>query len=52
MFECQVIGGKLNPDNEEMKDLKYFKETEIPPIANHMPKEIFIKNYADRAIFK
>ncbi|BBH20439.1 NUDIX hydrolase [Paenibacillus baekrokdamisoli] len=52
VFECKVIGGKLTPDNDEMKELKYFKETEIPPIVNPYPKEIFIREYTERAIFE
>jgi ADP-ribose pyrophosphatase YjhB (NUDIX family) len=52
VFECQVISGKLNPDNDEIKDLKYFKETEIPPLENPYPKEIFIREHIDRVIFE
>jgi ADP-ribose pyrophosphatase YjhB (NUDIX family) len=52
VFECQVVAGKLNPDNDEIKDLKYFKETKIPPIAIPFPKEIFIREHIDRAIFE
>lgn len=52
VFECKAIGGTLNPDNDEMKELKYFKDNEIPPIANYYPKEIFIREYSERAIFE
>lgn len=53
VFECKVIDGKLSPDNDEMKDLKYFKETEVPKIANHYPKEIFMREkYTDKAMFE
>jgi hypothetical protein len=52
VFECQIVDGKLNPDNDEIKDLKYLKETEIPPIANPYPKEIFSSEHTDRAIFE
>ena len=52
IFECQVVDGKLNPDNDEIKDLKYFKESEIPPIVNPYPKEIFIREHTSGAIFE
>jgi len=52
VFECTVIGGTLIPDNEEMKDLKYFKDNELPAIANLYPKEIFLRKYTERAIFE
>ncbi|MFD1177809.1 NUDIX domain-containing protein [Paenibacillus puldeungensis] len=52
VFECICIGGELTPDNDEIKELKYFNEDEIPPIANPYPKEIFIKDRNERAIFE
>jgi len=52
VFECTITGGELNPDNEEMKDLKFFKENEIPPIANPYPQEIFERRTTDKAIFE
>lgn len=52
VFECRIMGGKLNPDNEEMKDLKFFAEDQIPPIANKFPKYIFSSKQEDRAHFE
>jgi len=52
VFECEIIEGQLNPDNEEMKDLKYFPENNIPPIANHYPQYIFSSNQEERAHFE
>lgn len=52
VFECRIIEGQLNPKNEEMKELRYFKEWDIPTIANDYPKEIFNRNNDDKAIFE
>ncbi|SFB61689.1 ADP-ribose pyrophosphatase YjhB, NUDIX family [Cohnella sp. OV330] len=51
VFECKITGGSLSPDNDEMKDLKYFKESEIPEIANSFPVEIFQRSKRE-AIFE
>jgi ADP-ribose pyrophosphatase YjhB (NUDIX family) len=52
VFECKILRGELNPDNDEMKELRYFKEIEIPMIAINYPKEIFRRNKDDKAIFE
>ncbi|WP_217595539.1 NUDIX domain-containing protein [Cohnella sp. GbtcB17] len=52
VFDCKITGGSLSPDNEEMKDLKYFKENEIPEISNPYPIEIFMKSSRREAIFE
>ncbi|WP_123040549.1 NUDIX domain-containing protein [Cohnella candidum] len=52
VFECRVVGGTLKPNNDEIKELKYFKDTDIPEIQNPYPKEIYIKDYSERAIFE
>ncbi|MEJ8545618.1 hypothetical protein [Brevibacillus borstelensis] len=51
VFACAVVGGALQPVNDEMCELKYFHESEIPPLANDYPKEIFRKE-AKRTIFE
>ncbi|CAI6087313.1 NUDIX domain-containing protein [Cohnella sp. JJ-181] len=52
VFECHTIGGELAPDNEEIKELKYFKPKEIPPIANPYPSSIFESREEESAIFE
>lgn len=52
VFECKIKEEKLNPDNEEMKDLKFFSEDQIPPIVNKYPKHIFSSNQEERAHFE
>lgn len=51
VFECRIKEGKINPDNDEMKDLKFFPEDQIPPIANKYPDYIFSSNQEERAHF-
>jgi ADP-ribose pyrophosphatase YjhB (NUDIX family) len=52
VFDCKIIGGELQPDNDEIFELKFFKEMEVPPIANPYPKEIFSKVRNEKAIFE
>ncbi|MFD2115205.1 NUDIX domain-containing protein [Paenibacillus yanchengensis] len=52
VFDCKIIGGELNPDNEEMKELKYFSEFQIPSITNNYPKYIFNSHQQERADFE
>jgi ADP-ribose pyrophosphatase YjhB (NUDIX family) len=52
VFECLIIDGVLNPDNEEMKELRYFKDDDIPSIPNPYPKEIFLKRDLGNTIFE
>ncbi|GIO83239.1 NUDIX domain-containing protein [Paenibacillus faecis] len=51
VFECKIKAGQLIPDNEEMKDLKFFPEDQIPPIANKYPDYIFSSRQEERAHF-
>ncbi|WP_019636485.1 NUDIX domain-containing protein [Paenibacillus fonticola] len=51
VFDCKIRGGQLNPFNEEMKDLKFFPEDQIPPIANKYPDYIFSSDQGERAHF-
>lgn len=52
VFDCKITGGTLKPFNEEMCELRYFGEKDIPPIANDYPKEIFDRVVSERAIFE
>jgi 8-oxo-dGTP pyrophosphatase MutT (NUDIX family) len=52
VFDCKVIGGNWKPVNDEMCELRYFKEHELPLIANPYPKEIFAKTRNKSAIFE
>lgn len=51
VFDCKVIGGELSQDNEEMKELQYFSEEQIPPIVNRYPKTIFKTKQDERTHF-
>lgn len=51
VFGCRIRGGKLNPNNKEMKDLQYFSEQQIPLIANKYPDYIFSSIQEERAHF-
>lgn len=51
-FACRIIGGVLNPDNEEMKELKFFSEHELPQTSNNYPDYIFRSNQNERADFE
>lgn len=51
VFECKIKAGQLTSDNEEMKDLKFFPEGQIPPIANKYPDYIFSSKQEERAHF-
>ncbi|MCM3633607.1 NUDIX domain-containing protein [Paenibacillus camelliae] len=52
VFECSIKGGNLNSDNEEMKELQYFSENNIPPIENNYPTYIFRSQQDERAHFE
>lgn len=52
VFECSIKSGQLASDNEEIKDLQFFPENELPPIANKYPDYIFSSNQEERAHFK
>ncbi|USB33385.1 NUDIX domain-containing protein [Paenibacillus sp. YPG26] len=52
VFDCKIMEGRLNPNNEEMKDLKFFFEDQIPYISNKYPKNIFSSEQGDRAHFE
>jgi len=51
VFECMIFGGQLTSDNEEMRELQYFREDELPSIANNYPEYIFSSNQEERAHF-
>lgn len=51
VFDCKVIGGELSPNNEEMKELQYFSEEHIPPMANRYPGTIFTSKQDNRTHF-
>lgn len=51
VFECSIKDGQLTPDNEEMSELQFFPEHQIPPIINKYPKYIFSSNQLERADF-
>lgn len=52
VFECSIKDGQLTPDNEEMSDLQYFPEHQIPPIVNRYPKYIFSSSQEEKADFE
>ncbi|MNN03063.1 hypothetical protein D3C81_1157390 [compost metagenome] len=53
VFGCRVKDGELNPDNEEMMDLEYFSEHQLPPLSNNnFPKSIFSSNHEERSHFE
>ena len=51
VFECRIQSGQLTSNNEEMKDLQFFREHDRPPLANHYPDYIFSSNQQERAHF-
>ncbi|WP_440117729.1 NUDIX domain-containing protein [Paenibacillus sp. QZ-Y1] len=51
VFECKIKDGQLTPDHEEMKDLQFFPEHKLPPIANKYPNYIYSSNQEERAHF-
>lgn len=51
VFECAIVNGELKENNEEMQELRYFNEDQIPPIANKYPSYIFRSNQKDQADF-
>lgn len=51
VFECRIMDGQLNPNNEEMKELQFFSEHQIPRIANKYPDYIFSSKQEERADF-
>ncbi|MEC0329108.1 NUDIX domain-containing protein [Paenibacillus macerans] len=51
VFECKIKDGQLNSNNEEMKELKFFPEDQIPPIVNKYPDYIFSSSQEERAHF-
>ncbi|RNB85145.1 NUDIX domain-containing protein [Brevibacillus fluminis] len=54
VFSCTVKGGALLTQSEEMGELRYFSERELPPIANKYPPDIFKKAtmLAQKALFE
>ncbi|MGV2964836.1 NUDIX domain-containing protein [Paenibacillus sp. FSL L8-0435] len=52
VFECRIKSGQLTPDNEEMKDLQFFSEDQLPAMANQYPDYIFSSNQEERAHFE
>ena len=51
VFECKIKEGKLNPDNEEMKELQFYSEDQVPMIANNYPDYIFSSIQEEKAHF-
>jgi len=51
VFECSIKSGQLTSDNEEMKDLQFSPDHELPPVANKYPDYIFSSNQEERAHF-
>ena len=51
VFECEILGGSLVQDNEEMKDFKFFPEDKVPPTANKYPDYIFSSVQQKKAHF-
>ncbi|AZS16559.1 NUDIX domain-containing protein [Paenibacillus lutimineralis] len=52
VFECMIKGGQLIADNEEMHELQFFSEDNLPPIANNYPEYIFSSNQEVGAHFE
>lgn len=51
VFECTIREGELQRENEEMKQLQFFPEDRIPPIAMNYPGSIFSSGQQERADF-
>ncbi|MFS0870360.1 NUDIX domain-containing protein [Paenibacillus xylanilyticus] len=52
VFECRIQSGQLTSNNnEEMKDLQFFQEGDLPTIENKYPNYIFSSNQEERAHF-
>lgn len=51
VFECSVVGGKLDDSNEEMGELAFFPEDQLPPTAVNYPEHVFIKSQGEHAHF-
>ncbi|MGC5770789.1 NUDIX domain-containing protein [Paenibacillus pabuli] len=52
VFECRIKSGQLTPNNEEMQDLQFFPENQLPPMVNQYPDYIFSSNQEERAHFE
>ncbi|GAB6926211.1 NUDIX domain-containing protein [Paenibacillus sp. JCM 10914] len=51
VFECKVLSGELDVENEEMCELAFFAEDDLPPTAVSYPKSIFTRFGGEAADF-
>lgn len=51
VFECRIISGELDLENDEFAELVFFPEDQLPPTALKYPEHIFIKANGERAHF-
>lgn len=52
VFACSVVSGDLDTENEEMMELAYFPEDQLPLTAVKYPKEIFVEAGGEQAHFE
>lgn len=51
VFECQITGGELKPQDDETKALEYFEVSNIPDLAITYPRRIFSSDL-ERSFFE
>jgi hypothetical protein len=51
VFECSVVSGELDRENDEFAELAFYPEDQRPPTALKYPEPIFIKGNGERAHF-
>ena len=51
VFECQITGGELKPQDDETKALEHFDIADIPDLAITYPRQIFSSGL-DQAFFE
>ncbi|MGG4345837.1 NUDIX domain-containing protein [Paenibacillus lautus] len=51
VFDCRVISGELDRENDEFAELVFFPEDQLPPMALKYPEHIFTKANGERAHF-
>lgn len=52
LFACEIVGGKLQINDDESLELKFFPVDQLPKTKKNFPPEIFLKNNDDATIFQ
>ncbi len=52
MFDCKVVGGNLNPMDNETAELRYFSPDTMPELALPYPKEIFYQDSSSEIFYQ